>query len=114
VGRYVDWTVTAIDEGNAPQSKRNGVATQLWLIRSLNQKMELGMGAAVLQRQVPDGPGALAQGRAGERGRRYHLSKRVVGVLNWGRVVTDYHRDTDLLMLGLGYSFWLGSSAIGT
>lgn len=107
VGRYVDWTVTAIDEGNRPQSKRNGVATQLWLIRSLSPKVELGMGAGwYFNAKVPDGNQARSH-KAGlvSVATRYHLSKQVVGVVNFGRVITDYHRDADLLLLGVGYSF---------
>jgi hypothetical protein len=107
VGRYVDWTVTAIDEGNAPQSKRNGVATQLWLIRSLSQKVELGMGAGwYFNAKVPDGNQARSH-KAGlvSVATRYHLDKHVVGTVNFGRVVTDYHRDADLLLVGIGYSF---------
>ncbi|MTV39285.1 hypothetical protein GM676_17060 [Duganella radicis] len=107
VGRYVDWTVTALYEGNTAQSKRNGVATQLWLIRSLNQKVELGMGAGpYFNAQVPDGRGQRSH-RAGlvTVGARYHLDRRVVAEAAWNRVVTDYHRDADLLLIGLGYSF---------
>lgn len=107
VGRYVDWTVTAINEGNTPQSKRNGVATQLWLIRSLNQKVELGMGAGpYFNVKVPDAEGQRSH-KAGliSIGGRYHLAKRVVAQASWNRVVTDYHRDADLLLIGLGYSF---------
>lgn len=107
VGRYVDWTVTAIDEGNAPQSKRNGVATQLWLIRSLNQKVELGMGAGwYFNAKVPDGNQARSH-KAGlvSVATRYHLNRRWVGTVNFGRVITDYHRDADLLLVGIGYSF---------
>lgn len=107
VGRYVDWTVTALDEGNAPQSKRNGVATQLWLIRSLNRQVELGAGAGwYFNAKVPDGPQARSH-KAGlvSVAARYHLGRRLVGVLNWGRVITDYHRDADLLLIGLGYNF---------
>lgn len=107
VGRYVDWTVTAITEGNTPQSKRNGVATQLWLIRSLNQKVELGMGAGpYFNAKVPDADGQRSH-KAGlvSIGGRYHLAKRVVAQASWNRVVTDYHRDADLFLIGLGYSF---------
>ena len=107
VGRYVDWTVTALYEGNTPQSKRNGVATQLWLIRSLNQKVELGMGAGpYFNVKVPDAEGQRSH-KAGlvSIGGRYHLAKRVVAQASWNRVVTDYHRDADLLLIGLGYSF---------
>jgi hypothetical protein len=107
VGRYVDWTVTAINEGNSAQSKRNGVATQLWLIRSLNQKVEIGMGAGpYFNVKVPDAEGQRSH-KAGliSIGGRYHLAKRVVAEATWNRVVTDYHRDADLFLIGLGYSF---------
>lgn len=107
VGRYVDWTVTAIHEGNSAQSKRNGVATQLWLIRSLSPKVELGMGAGpYFNAKVPDGEGQRSH-RSGlvTVGARYHLDRRVVAEAAWNRVVTDYHRDADLLLIGLGYSF---------
>jgi hypothetical protein len=105
VGRYVDWTVTAIDEGNAAeQAQRRGHAAVADPF--LNQKMELGMGAGwYFNAKVPDGPGALAQGRAGERGRALPPEQARSRRVNWNRVVTDYHRDADLLLLGLGYSF---------
>ncbi|WP_373991227.1 hypothetical protein [Duganella sp. BuS-21] len=107
VGRYVDWTVTALHEGNSAQSQRNGVATQLWLIRSLSPKVELGMGAGpYFNLRVPDGEGQRSH-RSGLMtvGARYHLDQRVVAEAAWNRVVTDYHRDADLLLVGIGYSF---------
>ena len=36
---------------------------------------------------------------------RYHFDQRWVGQLSWNRVVTDYHRDADVLLLGLGATF---------
>ncbi|NYE61182.1 hypothetical protein FHW58_002334 [Duganella sp. 1224] len=107
VGRYVDWTVTAINEGNTPQSKRNGVATQLWLIRSLSQTVEIGMGAGFyFNAKVPEAEGQRSH-KAGlvSIGGRYHLTRRVVAEATWNRVVSDYHRDADLFLAGLGYSF---------
>jgi hypothetical protein len=107
VGRYVDWTVTAIDEGSAAQSRRSGVASQLWLIRSLSPQVEIGMGAGFyFNDKVPDGEGQRSH-KAGlvSIASRYHVTKHIVGEVSWNRVVTDYHRDADLLLLGLGYSF---------
>jgi hypothetical protein len=107
IGRYVDWTVTAIDEGKRVRGQRNGAATQLWLIRSLNPKVELGMGAGpYFNVKVPEGEGQRSH-KAGlvSIASRYHLAKRIVAELSWSRVVTDYHRDADLLLLGAGYSF---------
>ncbi|WP_229256007.1 hypothetical protein [Duganella fentianensis] len=107
VGRYVDWTVNYLNEGSTPATHRNGVATQLWLIRSLTTHLELGMGVGpYLAFEVHDVPGTRSH-KAGlaSLATRYHFSKRMVGTLTLNRVVTDYHRDADLLMLGLGYSY---------
>lgn len=107
VGRYVDWTVTAINEGDSPQSKRNGVATQLWLIRSITPKTEIGMGAGMyFNGKVPDGEGQRSH-KAGlvSIGGRYHITRRIAAQALWNRVISDYHRDADLFLLGVGYSF---------
>ena len=107
LGHYVDWTVTALSEGTSAGSRRNGVATQLWLIRSLNKDVELGMGVGPYAAfEVHDVPGTRSH-KAGliSIASRYHFTKRVVGELEWHRVVTDYHRDADMLMAGVGFSF---------
>ena len=107
VGRYVDWTVSALSEGTSAGTHRTGVATQLWLIRSLNREVELGMGIGpYLAFDVHDVPGTRSH-KAGlvSAAGRYHFSKRLVGTLSLNRVVTDYHRDADLLLVGLGYSY---------
>lgn len=106
-GRYVDWTVSWVNEGTTARTRRNGIATQAWLIRSLSKNVELGMGAGpygVLDHD--DVPGSNSHLAAlVSIGARYHISKRIVGQLLWQRVMTDYHRDADLLMLGLGASY---------
>lgn len=107
VGRYVDWTVTAIDEGSNKLSQRNGIATQLWLIRSVTQRVEIGTGAGFyFNDKVPDGEGQRSH-KAGlvSIGARYHITRRIVGQAMWNRVISDYHRDADLFLIGAGYSF---------
>lgn len=107
LGRYVDWSVSAIHEGSAPQNRRNGVATQLWLIRSVSRSTEIGAGAGpYFNFRVPDGEGQRSH-KAGllSLGARYHLNRQLVAQAWWNRVVTDYHRDADLFLAGLGYSF---------
>ena len=107
IGRYVDWTVSWLNEGTTAVTRRNGVATQLWLIRSLNREVELGMGVGpYLAFEVHDVPGTRSHkaGLVSVAG-RYHFSRRVVGTLSLNRVVTDYHRDADLLLVGVGYSY---------
>lgn len=107
VSPYIDWTVTALKEGSTPKTRRSGIASQAWLIRSLNSSVELGMGA---------GPYAAFDLHEVDRRQshmaalvsivaRYHPTRHLVGQLSWNRVVTDYHRDADVLLLGLGAAF---------
>ncbi|WP_317205886.1 hypothetical protein [Janthinobacterium sp.] len=104
---YVDWTVTWLKEGTTARTRRSGVASQGWLIRSLNSKVELGMGvgayAAFDLHDVDQRQSHLAG--LVSIAARYHFQQRWVGQLSWNRVVTDYHRDADVLLLGLGAAF---------
>ncbi len=107
IGPYVDWTVGGFNKAPGAATRRNGVASQLWLIRSLNREVELGMGVGpYLAYEVHDVPGTRSH-KAGlvSMAGRYHFNKHVVGTLSLNRVVTDYHRDADLLLVGLGYSY---------
>ena len=104
---YVDWSVSWLSEGSTARTERRGVATQLWLIRSLSSSVELGMGAGpYLAFDLPHVPqlqrhlGGLVSIVA-----RHHFDQSWVGQLSWNRVVTDYHRDADVLLLGLGRRF---------
>jgi hypothetical protein len=104
---YVDWSVSWLKEGSTARTDREGLASQLWLIRSLSKHVELGMGAGpYVVYDLPEVP---------QRQRhlaglvtivsRYHFDPSWVGQLSWNRVVTDYHRDADVLLLGLGRTF---------
>ncbi|HAT29563.1 MAG TPA: hypothetical protein DCW29_01535 [Janthinobacterium sp.] len=104
---YIDWTVTALKEGTTARTHRAGIATQAWLIRSLNKDVELGMGAgpyAALDLHDVEGKQSHLAGLV-SIDTRYHFDKRWVGQLSWNRVVTTYHRDADVLLLGLGAAF---------
>ena len=107
IAPYIDWTVSALKEGTSARTHRSGVATQLWLIRSLNPSVEIGMGVgpyAALDLHDVDVRQSHLAGLV-SIALRYHLNKRLVSQLIWNRVVTDYHRDSDMLQLGLGASF---------
>ena len=107
IAPYIDWTVSALKEGTSARTHRSGVATQLWLIRSLDPSVELGMGVgpyAALDLHDVDVRQSHLAGLV-SIALRYHLNKRVVSQLTWNRVVTDYHRDSDMLQLGLGATF---------
>jgi hypothetical protein len=36
---------------------------------------------------------------------RYHIDRRWVTHVAWNRVITDYHRDADVFLVGVGRKF---------
>ncbi len=107
VAPYFDWTVTALKEGTSALTHRSGVATQAWLIRSLTHNVEMGMGAGPYAAFDLDDVPVSQSHLAGlvSIALRFHFNKRLVSQVTWNRVVTDYHRDADMLQVGLGATF---------
>lgn len=111
LGNYSDWTVSFLNEGDVNLLRRSGIATQFWLVRPFqNQRLALGVGAgpyfALQKRDRIDG------GDDGDRlsglislSARYQLSDQWLARMTWNRVVSQYHRDTDVLLIGAGYAF---------
>ena len=109
--RNVDWTIAWLDEGDNSMILRNGLTTQLWLADAfLDDRLVLGAGGGVY-RAVDAHPGAqpekggtfyagVASMTAGYRIRaRWRLRA------TWSRIITDYDRDTDVILGGIGYLF---------
>jgi hypothetical protein len=111
IAKYVDWTATYLYEGSKRQTRRNGVASELWLTRAfLDDKITLAAGAgmyvAVDQRNIhgsDTGDGRLSG--IVSISASYRLGRRWLTRLTWNRVVTRYDRDTDVIQAGLGYRF---------
>lgn len=113
--RYVDLTAAWLSEGNAQLVRRDGVITQLWLVRDfLDDHLVLGTGAgtylAVDKRGGPhpgQGGSAFVSGifsmSAGVRNFSFNPNLTVRLVMN--RIITNYDKDTDIFLLGLGYRF---------
>jgi hypothetical protein len=109
---YVDITASYIHEGGHVQSRRDGVAAQLWATRAFfDDRLTLSAGAgpyvAITQN---DG---LPSNRSGD-GRisglvavsaSYRLGAHWLARVTWNRIVTRYDRDTDLVEAGVGLRF---------
>jgi hypothetical protein len=105
LARYLDWTIGWLNEGYTVS--RTGPVTQLWVVRPFfNDHVALGLGA---------GP-YLAFDRHGER--NFTKVNWIAGVTTslrfghhwslratWDRVATDYDRDTDVILVGIGCRF---------
>ncbi|WP_235025559.1 hypothetical protein [Caballeronia terrestris] len=112
VWRYADVTASYIHEGSENQSRRDGVAVQLWATRAFfddRLTLSAGVGPYVAITQNDD----LPQNRTGD-GRisalvsvsaSYRLGQHWLTRATWNRVVTRYNRDTDLIEAGVGWRF---------
>ncbi len=108
VARYVDWTVTWLNEGGNTLIRRNGAASQAWYGRDFaGGRMTLGLGGGIyynLDRRRTPAPGEKARDVAGlvTMTASWRPDPRWSVRLYWNRIVTDYSRDTDVFALGLG------------
>ena len=112
IARHLEWTVGYIDEGDNTLIDRKGITTQLWPKKSFfDDHLTLAVGVGVYL-AVDNGrnPGsdiwddAVLNGLITVTG-SYHLSQRYVIRISFSRTITDYDRDTDIILAGLGYRF---------
>ena len=108
VGRFVDWTVTWLNEGGNTLIRRNGAASQAWYGREFaGGRMTLGLGGGIyynLDHRRTPAPGEKARDVAGlvTMTASWRPAPRWSVRLYWNRIVTDYSRDTDVFALGVG------------
>ena len=106
--RYVEWTAGALYEGRSNLIDRYGLTTQIWLAKSFfDDRLALGAGFGFY----------LAQDRLREQRSgaffseivsitaSYRLSSHWLIRGTWDRIITDYDRDTDVFLGGIGYRF---------
>ncbi len=113
--RYLDASVAWLNEGDNELIRRNGALTQLWLSRGfLGDHLTLGAGFggyySIDKRKVDSadkGGSQFASGvmsltvSARDFGFDPALSFRFI----MNRIVTNYDRDTDIFLFGVGYRF---------
>lgn len=108
IWRYVEWTAGTLYEGKSSLIDRYGLTTQLWLAKPFfEDRMSLGAGFGVY----------LAKDRISER-RTGEILSEIVSITasyrlsphwhirgTWDRIITDYDRDTDIFLAGIGYRY---------
>jgi hypothetical protein len=103
-----EWSVIGMNEGRIGVAERKGVSTQLWLLRPFTEHavLELGAGGYVMRDQI-DRNSVREEAKThvapiASIGMRWRLSPAWRAQLSWSRVITDYHRDSDVFLLGVG------------
>lgn len=112
ITRYMEWTVGWLHEGDNRLVRRNGLTTQLWAVKSFfDDRFALGVGGGAYividryqqlldkreNRQALSGLATLT----GSYRFQPHWDLRT----SWNRIVTNYNRDTDVILGGIGYRF---------
>ncbi len=106
-GDYVRGSVAVLNEGNAELIRRNGLLVEGWLEPGFSGdsfSVGVGLGAYSAIDKYRPAPGRHLSGVVS-----LTLSKRLPSNwdvrVDWHRIVTDYDRDTDIILGGVGYQF---------
>jgi hypothetical protein len=110
---HIDWTASAIYEGDPKIVRRNGLATQLWAVNTFfDGRISVGAGLGpyfYLDRRHP----AAADTKLSPAAAAPLLSLTIATRLSdhwlvravFDRVTSNYNRDSDIFLVGLGYSW---------
>jgi hypothetical protein len=112
-------SVAFVNEGNAALIRRNGVIYEGWLEPSFwdgNASVGAGWGGYTALDKYRSSPGRhvsyVVSATLSARPlnlipglRSTPVAQRLALRFTWHRIVTDYNRDTDILLFGLGYRF---------
>lgn len=108
--RHLDWTVSWLYEGDSRLIRRDGLVSQLWAVEAfLDERIALGVGAGAyysIDRQAghnQDGD-RMVSAITTLTG-SYRLNQHWCLRTSWNRIITNYDRDTDVIMGGIGYRF---------
>lgn len=104
--RHVEGTVAGLYEGHDRVLDRAGIAAQLWLVDSLDDlplRLGLGTGAYFAGDRSGDGHEMLAGIVSITGSWQFHPRHNLR--VTWHRVVSDYNRDTDIILVGVGRCF---------
>lgn len=106
-GPVLRGSIAWVNEGDARLIRRDGVVAQAWFEPSFyNDRFTLGLGYgayyavdAYRPEKQHDLMGILATTVS------YNFSPRVLGRVSWHRVISSNDRDSDVILLGMGYRF---------
>ncbi len=107
---HIDWTASALYEGDPKVVRRDGVATQAWLVNTFfDERVRVGVGLGpyiYIDRRHPTGRGPGSPAAAAPLASltaATKLSDHWLVRLVFDRVMTNYNRDADVMLVGLGY-----------
>jgi hypothetical protein len=108
---HLDWTASGIYEGDPKIVRRSGFATQIWPVNTFfNERIAVGLGVGpyvfidkkhpvtTTSQNIPVAVAPMVSLTFSAR-----LSEHWLVRVIWDRVVSNYNRDSDIFLVGLGY-----------
>ena len=109
LGRYFEGTLTALNEGENDMIDRSGLAAEIWLVgKPFGNRVSLGCGGGGYyagDREHRSGDGDYLMSGIASITAGFPIAEEWTIRTTWSRVHTHYHRDTDVIVAGLGYLF---------
>lgn len=109
---HLEASVAWLNEGDTRLIRRNGVTAQIWAVSAFfDDRLALGVGVgpyvALNKYREPQGSEAEQERVAGivTFSASYRFDSRWAARVSWNRIVTDYSRDADVILAGVGYRF---------
>lgn len=112
--KHLGVSLTYLDEGrlevrNVVIGRRVGLSPQVWLQEQLTPRLSVGVGLgpyfATKKLHRSDGEEASSVSALVSVTAAYAITPAWTGRLTWNRIGTNYDRDTDVVLLGVGYRF---------
>ena len=107
---HIDWTASAIYEGDPKIIRRNGLASQVWLVNTFfNDRIAVGGGLGPYIYLDHKHPAAAGSKNPAAIAPLASLTFSVRLAANWtmrlifDRVTSSYNRDADIFLMGFGY-----------
>jgi len=102
---HVDLTLSYLHEGNNDRTKRQGVAAQLWATQKLSDRISVGIGGGVYEAHDKFRDSYLNSNGIVSLTGSYRVYNHWLMRISWNRIITSYDKDSDVVLVGLGYKF---------
>jgi hypothetical protein len=106
--RGLEYSLAWLDEGRADLVDRRGVDAEIWLTSSFfndSLTLDFGTGPYVFYDGKKTGGGSVGLAGLVSFSSSYRFSERFLARFSWSRIISDYNRDTDVILLGLGVKY---------
>ena len=110
VARHIDWTASLLYEGNPLIVRRSGFATQGWAVNNFfDDRITVGIGFGpyvYIDKKHPaaaDARNPTSIAGLGSLSLTERFSEHWMARLLFNRVMSNYNRDADIFLLGVGY-----------